>query len=111
MKKTGTWKKLTALVIAALMILSAVPAVFADAPTDWDGWEDLEISLKWNDAEGNTNAASAKTIQEMPGSYWAKVPKPAARKLILAAGSLRVIVSQDSVYPAFSLVPSFFPVL
>ena len=46
MKKTGTWKKLTALVIAALMILSAVPAVFADAPTDWDGWEDLEISLK-----------------------------------------------------------------
>lgn len=77
MKKTGTWKKLTALVIAALMILSAVPAVFADAPTDWDGWEDLEISLKWNDAEGNPNAASAKTIQEMPGSYWAKVPEGA----------------------------------
>ena len=77
MKKTGTLKRLTALVIAALMILSAVPAVFADAPTDWDGWEDLEISLKWNDAEGNPNAASAKTIQEMPGSYWAKVPEGA----------------------------------
>ena len=72
MKKTGTLKRLTALVIAALMILSAVPAVFADAPTDWDEIKDnLDIILTWGEGEGVPEAVHAALMTQEAGSFYA----------------------------------------
>ena len=48
MKNTGIWKKLTAMAIAAIMILSALPAAFAITPEEWaDVRDNLKITLNW----------------------------------------------------------------
>ena len=49
MKKTRTWNKLTALIVAALMVLSVLPAALA-LPDDWTS---VAINLNWTDADGN----------------------------------------------------------
>ena len=49
MKSVKKWKRITALVIAILMILSALPAAIA-VPEDW---EFLVLTLNRKDIEGN----------------------------------------------------------
>ena len=49
MKSVKKWKRITALVIAILMILSALPAAIA-VPEDW---EFLVLTLNRQDIEGN----------------------------------------------------------
>ena len=66
MKKTRIWKKLTALMTAALMLLSALPAALA-LPEDWT---DMAITLNWTDSDGNPQEpVPAVPLPEEPGSH------------------------------------------
>ena len=70
MKKNRPWKRSIALLIAALLILSAVPAAMAVSPD----WTSLVITLNWIDAENMPQSVIAAPVYEAPGSFWAGLP-------------------------------------
>ena len=84
MKKTRTWKKLTALMIAALLILSVLPAALA-LPDDWTS---VSISLNWTDADGNLQGpVRAYPLAEEPGSFFAYLPPDSSNTVCCIRGT------------------------
>ena len=72
MKKISTLKKKIALLLALLMVLSAVPAAIAVS----QDWAMLTITLEWNDQDGVSQTVSANPVYDAPGSFWAYLPAP-----------------------------------
>ena len=92
MKKTRTWKKLTALIIAALMILSVLPAALA-LPDDWTS---VAINLNWTDADGNLQGpVQAYPLAEEPGSFFAYLPPE--QNITLTAVTLSVAYREQEL--------------
>ena len=70
MKKKTTVKKAFALLAAVLMMLAYMPVSLA-VPEDW---QYLTITLTRYGADGYTETYPALPINDVPGSYWVRVP-------------------------------------
>ncbi|MBP5728860.1 MAG: hypothetical protein J6Y48_17460, partial [Clostridia bacterium] len=76
MKNRQSWilKRAAAMLIALMLLFSAVPAAVAASPD----WSQLVITISWYDAgTGETRSLNAEPVWDAEGNFWIMLPQDA----------------------------------